>query len=100
VDACLGREQPVGVLALDAERRALYARLLTLLVLDDLGLEAAPLGPLQVHLEQHLGPVLRLRSARAGVDGADGIAGVVLAGEHHLGLGLGDLAPEPFEQSA
>ena len=43
--------------------------------------EAAALAPAEVHAQQHLGPVLRLEAAGAGVDLDDRVAGVVLAAE-------------------
>ena len=81
VDAALGGEEAVGVLAAGDEGGRLQPRLLPRRGLLHLDLEAAPLGPAQVHPQQHLGPVLRVGSARTGVDGDDGIAGVVLAAE-------------------
>ena len=53
---------------------------------DDLALEAAALGPAEIHAQEHLGPVLRLGAAGAGMDGDDGVLAVVLAAEHLLGL--------------
>ena len=81
VHAALGLQQPVHVLALDGERGALEPRLVAVLQVVDLDLEAAALEPAQVHAQQHLGPVLRLGAAGAGVDGEDGAALVVLAAE-------------------
>src|SRR5215211_8705388 len=81
VHAALGRQEPEGVLPGDGEGGALYARLLTLRILDDLEPEAPPLGPAPVHARQHLGPVLRIYPARARVYGQYGVALVVLAGE-------------------
>ena len=49
-------------------------------------MEALALGPSQVHAQQHLGPILALRAAGAGVDGHDGGARVVFAGEQHGGF--------------
>ena len=51
------------------------------------------LGPAGVHAVEHLGPVLGLGAARAGVDGEYGVVRVVLAGEqggeaHGLQLAL------------
>jgi hypothetical protein len=64
-------------------------------------LEALALGPADVHAHQHLGPVLGLGAAGAGVHGDDGVERVGLAGEHGLGFELfgelderGDLAFE------
>jgi hypothetical protein len=74
-------EEPEGVLPRDGEGRALYARFLALGVLDDLEPEAPAFGPSPVHPGEHLGPVLRIHPAGAGVYGEYGIALVVLAGE-------------------
>ncbi len=84
VHAALRLDEPVDVLALDGQRGALEPRLVAFLRVVDLDLEAAALEPAQVHAQQHLGPVLRLRAAGAGVDGDDGAALVVLAAEEAL----------------
>jgi hypothetical protein len=44
-------------------------------------MEAVALGPAEVHPEEHLGPVGRLRAPCAGTDREDRAALVVLAGE-------------------
>ena len=88
VHAGLGLGVAVGVRSLEAERRALDARALPRLKLEQLRLEAASLRPAQVHPQQHLGPVLRLEAAGAGMDLDDGVAGVVLAAEELLELEL------------
>ena len=74
----------VGVLALDGHRRGLEAGLLARARLDELGLVAAVGRPAQVHAQHHLGPVLRVGAARAGVDRDDGVTGVVLAVEERV----------------
>ena len=84
VHAALGLEDAVGVLALDRERRGLEARLLPRARLDELGLEPAVVRPAQVHPQHHLGPVLRVRAARARVDRDDRVAAVVLAVEERV----------------
>ena len=86
MDAGFGREQPVGVVAGHGDRRALQPGLFARLIVDDLALEAAALGPAQVHAQQHLGPVLRLGAAGAGMNGEDGVLAIVLAAEHLLDL--------------
>ena len=92
VDAPLGGEEAVGVLAAGDEGGRLEARLLPRRGLRHLDLEAAPLGPAQVHAQQHLGPVLGVGAARAGVDGDDRVAGVVLAAEEARLFELGQAA--------
>jgi len=89
VDAALGGEEPVGVLATDDEGRGLEAGLLPWGGLLHLHLEATPLRPAQVHAHQHLGPILGVRAARTRVHRDDGVAGVEGAGEEALLLELG-----------
>ena len=81
VHALLGAEQPVGVLAARDEGGGLDAGLVALGGLLQLHLHAAPLRPAHLHPQQHLGPVLRVGAAGAGVHGHDRVAGVVLARE-------------------
>src|SRR5947207_2407234 len=55
--------------------------------------------PSQVHAHEHLGPVLRLGAAGAGVDREDGVLPVLGAGEHDLELERLELAAharQPF----
>jgi hypothetical protein len=90
VDALLGGEQAIGVLARDAHGRRLDAGLLPRARLEQLDLEAAALAEAHHHPQHHLGPVLGVGAARAGVDGDQRIAGVVLAGEEPLLLEVGE----------
>ena len=55
------------------------------------------LGPAQVHAEQHVGPVLGLRSSRTRVKGDDGVALVVFASEERADLEVLDARAEPGE---
>src|SRR5665648_303129 len=103
--APLRLQQPVDVLALDGERGALEAGFVAFLRVVHLDLEGAALEPAQVHAQQHLGPVLRLGAAGAGMDGHDRAALVVLAAEEaqllpalEIGLELGDAVHEFLEE--
>src|SRR5256714_2703570 len=98
--ARLRRQKAVRVLTLHTKCRALDAGLLAGLEVQDLCLEAALLGPLQVHAQKHLGPVLRVRAARARLYRADGVARVHRAGQEHLGLGLRHLVFEARDEFA
>ena len=80
----LGAEQPVGVLARGPEGRGLDARFLAGAGLEQLDLEAAPLGPAHQHPQHHLRPVLRVGPPRPRVHGDERVAGVVAAGEQPL----------------
>ena len=48
---------------------------------DQLDLHAVALAPARVHALQHLGPVLALGAAGAGIDLDIGVVGIGLAGE-------------------
>src|SRR5207244_4273203 len=84
VDAPLSAQPAVGAATLDSDRDALEAGLLTLLLVDDLGLPAVPLRPAQVHPQEHRSPIGRLRAARARADAQDRRALVVLARAQEL----------------
>ena len=58
---------------------------------------AVLLGPSQVHPEQHLGPVLRLGAARAGLDVEERVVRVHLAGEHPAELERLDLPRDALD---
>ena len=91
VNARLGQEQAVGIVAFDGDRGALDAGFVTGLAVDHLAGEAAALGPAEVHAQQHLRPVLRLGPAGARMNRDDGVALIVLAAEHLANLGAFDL---------
>ena len=88
VDSPLGGQQPVRVAPADDERRRQDAGFSAFGDLVDLDVESPPLRPAQVHAQHHLGPVLRVGPAGAGVDLRDGVALVVLAGEQGAQLEL------------
>ena len=88
VHAVLTPQVAVGVLALDHNGGRLDARLVAVLIVHDLVGKAVALGPAGVHTVEHLGPVLGLGAAGAGVDGQDDVGAVVLAGEQGLQPGL------------
>ncbi len=60
------------MIARDAERGGLDARLVAGLDVDRLGLEPAAFHPARVHAQKHVGPVARLRAAGSGVNGDEG----------------------------
>ena len=88
--ADLAGQQAIGVFSIDAEGRRLDAGFFARLIFVHRRLEALALGPSKIHAHQHLGPVLRLGAARAGMDGHDGVTVVVVAGEQGLGFQLVD----------
>ena len=95
----LGQEEAIGVVTADGHGRALDARFVARLKVDDLALEAAALGPPQVGAQKHLGPILRLGAASARVHRQDGVGVVVLAAEHLLDLGRLDLGRKVVESA-
>ncbi len=84
VHALLGLQESVGVLALDLDRDRLDAGLFSRLHVENRDAEAPPLRPADVHPHQHFGPVLGFGAAGAGVNGDDGVPGVVRAPQHGL----------------
>src|SRR5436190_1769683 len=98
MDADFRREQTERVLAGDRQRRALDARLVARLLVDDLLLEAAPIHPAHVQSQQHLGPVLRFGAAGAGMDRENRVPPIVLAAEHLLDFGGLHFAVERVER--
>ena len=77
----LGAEIAVGVAAGDFNRGALDAGLFARCDAEQIGGAAVALGPTQVHAQQHLGPVLRLGSACAGMDRDDGAKPIAFTAE-------------------
>ncbi len=75
-----------GKFANHSEGNGFNSRFFPILVVVDLRLESLPFRPSQIHTQQHVGPVLRFRSARAGMDRDDGIERVGLPGEHGAGF--------------
>ena len=63
------RLQPaVRVLAMHEHRRGLDAGRVAALLFQQIGLEAARIRPTQIHAHQHLGPILALGAACAGIE--------------------------------
>jgi hypothetical protein len=58
VHARFRRHQTEGVLAAQRKGHALQPCFFARLVVEEIALEASALGPLQIHAQQHLGPVL------------------------------------------
>ena len=68
------------------------------MIFEHLSFELVLFGPFQIHAQQHLGPILRLRAAGAGMNRTDRIAAIVVAGKQHFRFGLLQLVFEPFKQ--
>ena len=94
MDTALAGQLPKGIFSDDGEGGGFDARLFAVLIVVHLGFEALLLGPAQVHAQQHLGPVLALSAAGAGVNGDDGVHRVGLAAEHRAGF---EFLGKPFQ---
>ena len=92
--ARLALEEAVGILARDLDGRRLDPRLVPGEEVHDLRLEARALAPAEIHPEEHLRPVLRLRPTGARMDREDRRLGVVGAGHHDLQLELVEIFTE------
>jgi hypothetical protein len=84
VDPVFGLQVSEGVGAFGGKGHPLDARLVTGLEIDDLRLVPVAFHPSGIHPEEHLGPVLGLGAAGAGVDGDDGVLVVVRVVEHQI----------------
>ena len=98
--AGLGPQPAVGVLADDADRGALDPGDFAGGGFEELGRKALRLAVLQVHAQQHLGPVLGLRAAGAGLDVDESIPGIVRAAEHALELEALDILAHHIDVAA
>ena len=86
VHANFADQQPISVIAGDGKGCRLQPCLLGCLIFVQVSLKALTFCPAQVHAQQHLRPVLRFSSACARMDGDDGVAHIILAGEQRPGF--------------
>ena len=86
MDAALGAKKPVSVLARGFEGCRLDPCLLARAGLQQFDFKATALSPAHHHPQDHLGPVLSIGAASAGVDRYERVAGVVVTGEEALFL--------------
>ena len=84
VHPVLAPEVAVGVFPLNHNGGGFEAGFVPLLVVHNFIGKAVALCPAGVHPVEHLGPVLGFGAAGPGVEGQDGVGGVVLAGEQGL----------------
>ncbi len=85
VDAALGAKPAIRPPAVDRDGHALEPGLLAFLLVEDLGREAMSFRPAQVHPQEHLGPVGRLRPAGPRTDRQERRPVVVGAREQQRG---------------
>ncbi len=97
--AALGLEPAIGVGAGDPDRRRFDPGLLAAALFEPFDLVAVRLGPARIHAQQHLGPILRLGAAGAGMDLEIAVVGVGLARQQAFELAPGGLGAQLFERS-
>ena len=100
MDAVFVLEVAVGVLADDFQGGVADAGLVVLLDIDELSSEAIDFAPALVETQQHVGPVVGVSSAGAGVDGEVGVVGVLAACQEELQLEAGEFLLELIELGA
>ena len=96
MDAGFSLQVAVSHRAANGHRGAVDAGFFVVLAVQQFDLVAAILGPLDVHPQQHLGPIVGVGAAVAGVDGEDGPFVVVRTAEQGLGFQLDHL---PLQRS-
>ena len=84
MDTVLPVEEAVSILTFNHDGGGLDAGLVPLLIVHDFVGEPVALGPPGIHAVEHLGPILGLRAASAGVEGQNGIGGIVFPGQQRL----------------
>ena len=88
MNAAFGLQPAIGIRARDLQRRRLDPGLLAFALFDELHLVTVRFRPAHIHAHQHLRPILRFRSAGAGVQFDIAVVGVSLARQQAF-----DLAP-------
>ncbi len=86
MDAAFGLEPAIGILADDADGGRFDAGAFARALFEPLDLVVVLLAPAHIHAQQHLGPVLRLGPARAGMDLEIAVIGVGFAREQAFEL--------------
>ena len=98
VHAVFGLQPAIGIAALDLQGRGLDAGFFAERLLHHLDLETVLLGPARIHAQQHIGPVLALGAAGAGMHFEIGIVGVGFAGQQRFELAARHLGLDPLER--
>src|SRR5829696_4430234 len=98
VNSGFGSQKPVGVFAFNSERYTLQSSFLARLILEHLSFESTLLGPLEIHAQQHLGPILRFGAARARMNGANSVTAIVVAGQKHFSFSKREVVFKALKQ--
>ncbi len=97
VHAAFGLQPAIGVGAVDLDRRRFDAGAFAGALLEPLDLVVVLLGPADIHAQQHLGPVLRLGAAGAGMHFEIAVVAVGLARQQAFDLAPLRLVVQLFE---
>jgi len=92
-----GAQPAIGVFALKLDSCALDSGHFARRHFDQLGVKTVTLAPSKIHPQQHFGPILRLGTARSGLNIEKRVARVHFPGEHTLKLELGKIELDFFE---
>ena len=88
VHAGLALQEAIGVVALDHDICRLQAGLVAVEIVENFIGKAVCLGPAGIHAVEHGAPVLRLRAARARVEGQQRVVRVIFARQQGLQAGF------------
>ena len=97
MDAGLGLQPAIGILALDQQGGGFQPSFLAGLLLNHLHFVTAGIGPACVHAGHHGGPVLALRPAGAGMDFQIAVIAIGLAGQKRFQFGALHFALQGFQ---
>ena len=97
VNAALRAEPAEGALTRDSDGDALIAGLFTRRLVENLAVHLVAFRPAQVHPQQYLGPILRVRPPRAGMDADQRRVFGVPIGEEKVNLLLAQVGIESSE---
>jgi hypothetical protein len=95
--AALGFQPAIGIDPADLDGRRFEPGALAGALFEPLDLVAMRLGPAHIHPQQHLGPILRLGAAGAGMDFEISVVAVGLARQQAFELALLCLVAQLFE---
>ena len=94
VHPALGLQVAVGIFAAHLQRGGFNAHFLAFLNIHDFRFEPVAFAPALVHAQEHIGPVTRLRAARARVDHQEAIGAVLRAIEVALQFEIFELGQQ------
>ena len=83
VDPLLAFQEPVGIVSLDGKGGAFHPGFFPGEYIQQFHGESLPFRIPGVHPQQHVGPVLGFGAAGPGMEGQDGVVGVILVAEEH-----------------